>query len=98
MHEVQAANQASRGLMAFVATILSSLGINPSNEGAISTVRPIFPTAIYDEEAATAVTGTSVSTRFRAVKKGKLKCCRVGSRRLYTGQALLDWVTKGGGQ
>lgn len=95
MHEVQASNQASSGLMAVVATILNSLGINPDNEGAISTVRPIFPTAIYDEDAATAVTGTSISTRFRAVKQGKLKCRRAGSRRLYLGSDLLAWL-KGG--
>lgn len=98
MPEVSILNQGNTGLAAVVAAVADSLGISLEADSAIARARPIFPTAIYDEDAATAVTGTSISTRFRAVKRGKLKCRRAGSRRLYLGSDLLDWLKGGGDQ
>lgn len=95
MAEVLTSNQGqsgNTGLTAIVAAVAETLGIDLSSDGAMAQVRPIFPTAVYDEDTASTVTGTSASTRFRAVRSGKLKCRRIGSRRLYLGSDLLNWI------
>jgi hypothetical protein len=95
MAQVQTLNQTETGLAAVVTAVANALGIDLADEGAIACVRPIFPTAVYDQRQAEEVTGLSASTLFRAVDAGKLICRRAGRRRLYMGSDLLAYL-KGG--
>ena len=97
MAEVHPLNQANTGLAAIVVAVAASLGIDLSNDNAIAQVKPIFPTAIYDQQQAEDVTGLSTSTLFRAVDNGRLRLRRAGRKRLYLGSDLLEFV-KGGAQ
>lgn len=93
MAETQPQPQKQLTPSAIVAHVAAALGV-PFDGCALQVhvPRPIEPTAIYDEAAAEAVTNTSYETRYRAVKKGKLVCRRIGSRRLYLGSDLLAWI------
>lgn len=95
MAQSETLNQTESGLAAVVTAVASALGIDLAEVGAIAHVRPIFPTAVYDQRQAEDVTGLSASTLFRAVDRGKLTCRRAGRRRLYLGSDLLTYL-KGG--
>lgn len=99
MTEVQNRNQAPNNLSAVVAAVASVLGITLDEQvPMLAPAIPILPTAVYDEETATQVTGVCYETRYRAVRAGRLVCRRVGSRRFYLGSDLLTWLqtTTGG--
>lgn len=95
MAQTQTLHQSNLGLEAIVVAVASALGIDLNGESGITQVRPIFPTAVYDQRQAEVITGLSTSTLFRAVDAGKLTCRRAGRRRLYLGSDLLAYL-KGG--
>lgn len=98
MAEVLTSHQVNTGLAAVVAAVAASLGIDLSSDNAISHVKPIFPTAVYDQQQAEAVTGLSTSTIYRAVEKGKLRVRRVGRKRVFLGSDLLALFERGEGK
>jgi hypothetical protein len=86
--------QPQPNLAAVVAAVASVLGVPLEGHSPASTqVLPILPTGVYDEDAATVATGISYETRYRAVRAGKLTCRRIGARRLYLGEDLLNWIS-----
>jgi hypothetical protein len=54
--------------------------------------QPIIENAVYEREAAIAITGFSLSTLIRAEKSGGLKGRHKGRRRYYLGSDLLKWL------
>lgn len=99
MEQIQTKTQPQASLAAIVATVAEALGVSlDQGESSRYTPRPILATAVYDEDAATAATGTSYETRYRASRTGKLKCRRIGARRLYLGSDLLAWIGDEGGK
>lgn len=95
MAQLRTLNQADTGFAALVVAVAGALGFDLTEQDAIAHVRPIFPTAVYDQKQAEEITGLSTSTIFRAVDAGKLTCRRAGRRRLFLGSDLLSYL-KGG--
>jgi hypothetical protein len=54
--------------------------------------QPIIENAVYEREAAIAITGFSLSTLIRAEKSGQLTGRNIGRRRFYLGSDLLKWL------
>jgi hypothetical protein len=54
--------------------------------------QPIIENAVYEREAAIAITGFSLSTLIRAPKSGQLTGRNIGRRRFYLGSDLLKWL------
>lgn len=52
------------------------------------------PDALYDDGALTLRLGLRQSALERARKSGELRSTRKGGRVLYTGQWVLDWLTR----
>ena len=55
--------------------------------------KSVLPKIAYNEREADYITGTSRHTRWRARKRGELRCIVVAGRRvLYTIEMLVEWL------
>lgn len=54
--------------------------------------REILPNALYDAQTLRLTLGVSVAAINRARRDGTLRHCRQGTRILYLGRWVLDWL------